>query len=74
MSNRSVLLTLDQVAKIWDHQVEDHKDAQENMENTHATISHEILPNSELKEKMAKLQDGFFRLTNENRKLTSMLR
>jgi hypothetical protein len=49
--------------------VEDHKKVLKSMENNHTTISHEILPNPDLKEQMAELQDGFLRLTNENRNL-----
>ncbi|XP_069920340.1 golgin subfamily A member 2 isoform X7 [Oryctolagus cuniculus] len=61
------LLQLEREAELWGSQAEEHK------QSDHVTISRALLQNLELKEQLAKLQDGFVRLSNDNMWLTLSL-
>nr|XP_051685851.1 golgin subfamily A member 2 isoform X2 [Oryctolagus cuniculus] len=61
------LLQLEREAELWGSQAEEHK------QSDHVTISRALLQNLELKEQLAKLQDGFVRLSNDNMRLTLSL-
>ncbi|XP_069920344.1 golgin subfamily A member 2 isoform X11 [Oryctolagus cuniculus] len=61
------LLQLEREAELWGSQAEEHK------QSDHVTISRALLQNRELKEQLAKLQDGLVRLSNDNMRLTLSL-
>ncbi|XP_069920336.1 golgin subfamily A member 2 isoform X4 [Oryctolagus cuniculus] len=54
------LLQLEREAELWGSQAEEHK------QSDHVTISRALLQNLELKEQLAKLQDGFVRLAEQH--------
>jgi hypothetical protein len=67
------LLVLEHVTEIWNQKAKDQKKILETISNDWTTICCVLLQNSQLKEQLAKLQDGFIRLTNNKVELTSAL-